>query len=138
MSQRKHLRDSSLCSQSSIGSNNGSVTGSKMSRSPVINHRVIPHQELHQKTYFNALEKMLIIPQTMRLAGGVKTTLDHQTKEFEEVFKKPPKDYDVNISQNAPFKSKRDGARDSMLVGASQTGNLGRSVVITGTADLTN
>jgi hypothetical protein len=136
---RRNARETGQFSMSSIDSSQGTVSAGRVSVSSIGRKRIIPHKELHQKTYFNALQKMLISPQSLRLAGGVKTTLDHQTKIFEDVFKKPPNDYDVNASMHAvPFKRKSAHGNNSMLVGASQTGNLGRSVVITGTGDLTN
>ena len=52
----------------------------------------IPHGQLHKKTYFNALEKILISPSNLNKSQmeGKKTIHDSVTKAFDDVFKKPP------------------------------------------------
>ena len=49
--------------------------------------------ELHRKTYFNALERMLMSPSGLQKEGmvsGSQTAND----AFEEIFKKPPEGYE--------------------------------------------
>ncbi len=60
----------------------------------VVKQHAIPYGSLHKKTYFNALEKILISPKNLKKELDTpepKVTI-HETamKAFEDVFKKPP------------------------------------------------
>jgi hypothetical protein len=54
-----------------------------------MNHKVI-HRELDRKTYFNALERMLISP-----SSNVKNPGMSQAAIFEDIMRKPPKNFQV-------------------------------------------
>ena len=58
----------------------------------VIKRQAIPYAQLHKKTYFNALEKILITPRVVRYENNFRQSVvqDMASKAFEDVFKKPP------------------------------------------------
>ena len=65
--------------------------------------QLITHRELDKKTYFNALEKMLISP-------SKKGTVHNPTPAsiFEDIMRKPPNDYvSPKIPQNANEASRK-------------------------------
>ena len=57
-----------------------------------IQPKPIIFNELHKKTYFNALERMLMSPSIQKegLVSGSQAASD----AFEEIFKKPPEGYE--------------------------------------------
>ena len=77
----------------------------------VVKKHAIPYSHLHKKTYFNALEKILISPKNLKTSANHKVTPDDPGHEldtspaimadsymihdsanraFDDVFKKPP------------------------------------------------
>ena len=74
--------------EGSIGSKTKSTAGSVIE--PRYNKKLILHKELHKKTYFNALNKLMMQPK-----GYVDMPRDFgQDQIFEYVMKKPPKEYE--------------------------------------------
>ena len=76
------------------------------------------NSELHKKTYFHALEKMISSPTQMRIKSisqtQTKDLLESQNQAFEDVFKRPP--------SNLP---KKDKKKKSIQVGVSTGYDLG-------------
>jgi len=57
----------------------------------VVKKHAVPFSGLHKKTYFNALEKILISPRHLKTDDKeTKTINDSAAKAFEDVFKQPP------------------------------------------------
>ena len=59
----------------------------------------IVFSDLHRKTYFNALEKMLMSPRHVQKTG-ITSNIGTASAAFEEVFKKPPSGYDSARPKN--------------------------------------
>ena len=58
-----------------------------------IQPKPIIFSELHRKTYFNALERMLMSPSAIAKEGQI-TGTKAANDAFEEIFKKPPEGFD--------------------------------------------
>jgi len=58
----------------------------------IVKKHAIPYAQLHKKTYFNALEKILISPRHLKYQdmGGEKSIISSANKAFDDCFKRPP------------------------------------------------
>ncbi len=77
----------------------------------MVKQHAIPYGNLHKKTYFNALEKILISPKNLKKVIDTpepKVSI-HETalKAFEDVFKKPPSRLGDDQPQTTGRKGKR-------------------------------
>ena len=66
----------------------------------VVKKHAVPFGGLHKKTYFNALEKILISPRNVKQTDEQLLSIhDSASKAFEEVFRNPPSRLDNTIPQ---------------------------------------
>ncbi len=85
----------------------------------VVKQHAIPYGNLHKKTYFNALEKILISPKNLKKVIDTpepKVSI-HETalKAFEDVFKKPPSRLGDDQPQPTGRKGKRQGQQQKNM-----------------------
>lgn len=78
------------------------------------------HPELHKKTYFQALEKLLASPTALKDPVTKAGVYDTQTQVFEDTFKRPPS----NFAQRATKKRQnRNGQQQIDLDSIGTEGN---------------
>jgi len=62
----------------------------KRNNSIVTVKKNIPYNNLHKKTYFNALEMILNSPRNVKKMDDKKSIADATSKVFDDMFKHPP------------------------------------------------
>ena len=102
-------RDKGPSTLETIMKRNNSIT--------VVKKHGVPYGNLHKKTYFNALEKILMSPvKSKKTAGynipieGSRTIQETAEQAFEDVFKKPPSRLGEGDMSPARMGSKRNRA----------------------------
>jgi len=75
-----------------------SIRASTRTKPPII------YSSLHKKTYFNALEKMLMSPEHIG-KGEQYSNIEVANSAFDEIFKKPPSRFDPKRAK----KARKDG-----------------------------
>ena len=94
----KELAERGPASIETIMKRNNSIT--------VVKKHAVPFSSLHKKTYFNALEKILISPKGLRnMDKPVDDDIANVTGPFETVFRKPPSRMDDSSARKAKGKS---------------------------------
>ena len=82
----------------------------------VVKKHAIPFSSLHKKTYFNALEKILISPRNISIEDEDLANIhDSTTRAFEEVFRNPPTRLDNEYPQLKM--GKKQGSRMTDVLG---------------------
>ena len=70
----------------------------------------VPHAHLHKKTYFNALEKMMISPRNLHRndSNNLIKSIDASAEQaFREVFKSPPSRFGEETQSKAVHKGSK-------------------------------